>query len=160
MSPPSSRDRPSAADGTRTDLEPARWLHPPGEQDQDASVPVYTLAVACELTGLHAQTLRKWDRTGIVSPQRTPGGQRRYSRADLDRLLLVRHLVVDRGLNLAGVRAVLELAETLTEEREANRHLRDTLRRLRAEQTPSQPPRELPHPGRSGQGRGRTPSGR
>jgi MerR family transcriptional regulator/heat shock protein HspR len=65
--------------------------------------------VAAELTGLHAQTLRQYDRLGLVSPGRTPGGGRRYSRRDIAQLREVVRLS-GLGLGLQGVRQVLELA--------------------------------------------------
>lgn len=99
----------------------------------DVDHPLYTMQVACELTGLHPQTLRKYDRRGVVVPARTAGGERRYSQRDVDRLLLAKFLVDERGLNLAGVQAVIELAESLEAERERAAHQQETIRRLSAE---------------------------
>ncbi len=75
--------------------------------------PRYTISVAAELTGLHPQTLRVYDAKGLVRPRRTPGGTRRYSERDLERLLYVNRLTCELGLNLAGVVHVLELEARL-----------------------------------------------
>ena len=73
---------------------------------------VYVISVAAELAGVHPQTLRIYERKGLLDPARTAGGNRRYSDSDLDRLRRIAELT-DEGLNLAGVRRVLELeAET------------------------------------------------
>lgn len=70
--------------------------------------PVYVISVAAQLTGLHPQTLRAYDRLGLVRPGRTGGGGRRYSPRDITLLLQVAHLTA-QGLGLEGVRRVLEL---------------------------------------------------
>jgi MerR family transcriptional regulator/heat shock protein HspR len=71
--------------------------------------PRYSISVAAELTGLHPQTLRVYDAKGLVRPRRTPGGTRRYSERDLERLLRISQLTCEAGLNLTGVVQVLEL---------------------------------------------------
>ena len=71
---------------------------------------VYVISVAAELAGLHAQTLRIYERKGLVEPSRTPGGSRRYSERDIQRLARISELT-EAGLNLAGVRRVMELEE-------------------------------------------------
>ena len=73
--------------------------------------PRYSISVAAELTGLHQQTLRVYEARGLVRPRRTPGGTRRYSEADLERLRRVALLTGELGLNLAGATRVLELEE-------------------------------------------------
>jgi MerR family transcriptional regulator/heat shock protein HspR len=74
--------------------------------------PVYVISVASELTGVHPQTLRLYDRRGLLDPTRTPGGTRRYSQADIDRLRRITELTT-QGLNIAGVGVVLELEARL-----------------------------------------------
>jgi len=69
---------------------------------------VYVISVAAELAGLHPQTLRIYERKGLVDPARTGGGSRRYSDADIEQLRRIQELTAD-GLNLAGVQKVLEL---------------------------------------------------
>ncbi|KWW97795.1 MerR family DNA-binding transcriptional regulator [Carbonactinospora thermoautotrophica] len=71
--------------------------------------PVYVISVAAQLSGLHAQTLRQYDRLGIVSPGRTPGGGRRYSARDIQMLREVQRLSQEEGINLAGIKRILEL---------------------------------------------------
>jgi MerR family transcriptional regulator/heat shock protein HspR len=69
---------------------------------------VYIISVAAELAGVHPQTLRIYERKGLLEPARTTGGSLRYSQADIDHLLRIQHLT-DEGLNLAGVKKVLKL---------------------------------------------------
>ncbi|MGZ4682025.1 MAG: heat shock protein transcriptional repressor HspR [Acidimicrobiales bacterium] len=76
--------------------------------DQTSARAVYVISVAAELAGVHPQTLRIYERKGLLEPARTGGGSRRYSDADLDMLRRIQELT-DAGLNLAGVKRVLEL---------------------------------------------------
>ena len=69
---------------------------------------VYIISVAAELAGVHPQTLRIYERKGLITPYRTPGGTRRYSNADLERLTLIQELT-NAGVNLEGVRRILDL---------------------------------------------------
>src|SRR3954463_3920089 len=71
--------------------------------------PVYVISVAATLAGMHPQTLRQYDRLGLVSPGRTPGRGRRYSARDIEMLRQVQRLSQDEGINLAGVKRILEL---------------------------------------------------
>jgi DNA-binding transcriptional MerR regulator len=73
---------------------------------------LYAISVAAELSGTAVQNLRVYERRGLVSPERTDGGTRRYSEADVERLVRIRELL-DAGLNLAGVDMVLELEEEI-----------------------------------------------
>ncbi|HHC07620.1 MAG TPA: MerR family transcriptional regulator [Actinobacteria bacterium] len=84
---------------------------------------IYIISVAAELAGVHPQTLRIYERKGLIRPYRTPGGTRRYSEADLERLRTIQELT-NAGVNLEGVRRILELEEE-------NRRLRAQVRRLR-----------------------------
>jgi MerR family transcriptional regulator/heat shock protein HspR len=68
------------------------------------------ISVAAELAGIHPQTLRIYERKGLIEPFRTPGGTRRYSQDDVERLVLIQRLT-SQGLNLEGVRQVLALQE-------------------------------------------------
>ncbi len=81
----------------------------------DRRHPRYTISVAAELTGMHPQTLRMYDARGLVRPQRTPGGTRRYSEADLDLLRRVAHLTGEQGLSLAGAEHVLGLERQIAD---------------------------------------------
>ena len=81
----------------------------------------YIISVASRLSGMHAQTLRQYDRLGLVSPIRTEGQGRRYSWEDIELLLIVQGLVND-GINLAGVKEILNLRARVVElEQEVNR---------------------------------------
>jgi MerR family transcriptional regulator, heat shock protein HspR len=75
--------------------------------------PMYMISVAAELVGMHPQTLRIYENKGLVRPQRTPGGTRLYSEADIERLRIVQRLTTELGLNLAGVELVLRLEDEL-----------------------------------------------
>ena len=75
-------------------------------RDED---PVFVISVAAQLAGMHAQTLRQYDRLGLVSPSRTRGGGRRYSARDVARLREVQRLSQDEGISLAGIQRILEL---------------------------------------------------
>jgi MerR family transcriptional regulator, heat shock protein HspR len=69
----------------------------------------FLISVAAELAGMHAQTLRTYDRLGLVSPRRSSGGGRRYSQHDVDLLREVQRLSQDEGVNLAGIKRIIEL---------------------------------------------------
>ena len=71
--------------------------------------PVFVISVAAELAGMHAQTLRQYDRLGLVRPGRTPGGGRRYSPRDVALLREVQRLSQEDGVNLAGIKRIIEL---------------------------------------------------
>jgi MerR family transcriptional regulator/heat shock protein HspR len=71
--------------------------------------PVFVISVAAELAGMHAQTLRQYDRLGLVSPGRTPGGGRRYSPRDVALLRDVQRLSQEDGVNLAGIKRIIDL---------------------------------------------------
>jgi MerR family transcriptional regulator/heat shock protein HspR len=74
---------------------------------------VYTIAVASRLTGMHPQTLRKYERAGLVTPSRQEGNHRLYSEADVRRLRRIRHLVEVRGINIAGLELALAMSDRL-----------------------------------------------
>ena len=78
-------------------------------RDQD----VYFISVAARMLGMHPQTLRKYERLGLVRPTRTVGSMRLYSRDELERLTLIKRLVDDGGINLAGVQRLLSAAEVV-----------------------------------------------
>jgi MerR family transcriptional regulator/heat shock protein HspR len=80
-----------------------------------AEHPRYSISVAAELAGMHPQTLRMYDAKGLVSPRRTPGGTRRYSDSDIERLRKVGQLTTELGLTLTGAIHVLTLEATVTE---------------------------------------------
>jgi MerR family transcriptional regulator/heat shock protein HspR len=75
----------------------------------DDRTPIYVISVAAQLAGMHPQTLRQYDRLGLVVPSRASGRGRRYSAYDVARLRYVQHLSQEEGVNLAGIRHVLAL---------------------------------------------------
>ena len=89
----------------------------------DTTRAVFVISVAAELAGMHPQTLRIYERKGLIDPARTPGGTRRYSQEDIERLQLIQEMTAE-GMNLEGVRRVLVLQEE-------NRRLKKKLDRLR-----------------------------
>jgi len=78
---------------------------------------MYMISVAAELVGMHPQTLRIYETKGLVRPNRTPGGTRLYSEADVERLRIIQRLTTELGLNLAGVELVLRLEDELRKAR-------------------------------------------
>jgi len=90
---------------------------------RNSSDAVYIISVAAEIVGMHPQTLRVYERKGLVNPYRTPGGTRRYSQVDLDRLLLIQELS-SAGVNLEGIKRIISL-------RTENRRLSSQVSRLR-----------------------------
>jgi MerR family transcriptional regulator/heat shock protein HspR len=77
--------------------------------------PLFVISVAARLVKMHPQTLRKYEREGLIAPSRTQGNLRLYSDRDIERLRQVKYLVEDRGLNLAGVQMVLDITRRLRE---------------------------------------------
>jgi MerR family transcriptional regulator/heat shock protein HspR len=80
-----------------------------GGFSSDDETPVFVISVAAQLAGMHAQTLRQYDRMGLVSPVRTRGGGRRYSARDVTLLREVQRLSQDEGVSLAGIHRILDL---------------------------------------------------
>ena len=91
--------------------------------------PIYMISVAAELVGMHPQTLRMYETKGLVRPQRTPGGTRLYSEADVERLRIIQRLTSELGLNLAGVELVLRLEDELRKAHSQVERLQQQLRR-------------------------------
>ena len=98
---------------------------------------LFSIAVAAELTGLHPQTLRIYEREGLLDPARSSGGTRRYSTEDIGRLQQIMALTAD-GLNLAGVRRVLALQEE-------TRQLQAEIEQLKAAARSRPAPEASPH---------------
>jgi MerR family transcriptional regulator/heat shock protein HspR len=85
------------------------------------SEPLFVISVAARLVEMHPQTLRKYEREGLVAPSRTSGNLRLYSDSDIEQLRQVKYLVEKRGLNLAGVQLALELTRQLRWLQQTNR---------------------------------------
>ena len=104
---------------------------------------VYVISVAAELAGVHPQTLRIYERKGLVEPARTQGGSRRYSEADIELLQRIQELT-EQGLNLAGVQRVLELESEIARlrrelaeaQQDARAAVEDTHRQYRRDLVP------------------------
>ena len=105
---------------------------------------VYIISVAAELAGVHPQTLRIYERKGLLRPARTAGNTRRYSERDIDRLRMIQRLTQEEGLNLAGVKMIVQMEDEIdhmrqrmeTMDRElqrARRRMREEIERLRKE---------------------------
>ncbi|OBI84725.1 heat shock protein transcriptional repressor HspR [Mycobacterium asiaticum] len=94
----------------------------------------FLISVAAELAGMHAQTLRTYDRLGLVSPQRTPGGGRRYSEHDVDLLREVQRLSQDEGVNLAGIKRIIELTNQVEALQSRLKEMAEEIAVLRANQ--------------------------
>ena len=92
---------------------------------------VYIISVAAELAGVHPQTLRIYERKGLLSPKRTSGNTRRYSERDIARLQMIQQLTQGQGINLAGVKMIMELETQMEELRRRAVELETELRRVR-----------------------------
>ncbi|BBX75217.1 MerR family transcriptional regulator [Mycobacterium shinjukuense] len=94
----------------------------------------FLISVAAELAGMHAQTLRTYDRLGLVSPRRTSGGGRRYSLHDVELLRQVQRLSQDEGVNLAGIKRIIELTNQVEALQARLQEMAEELAVLRANQ--------------------------
>ena len=94
----------------------------------------FLISVAAELAGMHAQTLRTYDRLGLVSPRRSSGGGRRYSERDVELLREVQRLSQDEGVNLAGIKRIIELTNQVEALQARVEELMDELESSRANQ--------------------------
>jgi MerR family transcriptional regulator/heat shock protein HspR len=83
------------------------------KREQPEERAVYIISVAAELAGVHPQTLRIYERKGLLRPARTPGNTRRYSERDIARLQMIQKLTQEHGLNLAGVKMIVEMEDQL-----------------------------------------------
>lgn len=99
---------------------------------------LYLISVAARMLDMHPQTLRKYERLGLVRPLRTLGSMRVYTRDELERVRVIKQLVDEQGINLAGVQRLLEIAEVVQKLRpllkEPRRQGRDDLRRQVSQQ--------------------------
>ena len=121
-----------------TRIKVYRWIDAGfGNQSMGLDHDLIFISVAARMLGMHPQTLRKYERLGLVQPSRTIGSMRLYSRDELERLKLIKRLVGDGGINLAGVQRLLEIAEVVQRLRPLMRDeglsARDARRRLSQE---------------------------
>lgn len=100
--------------------------------NEKRSSAVFVISVAAELAGMHPQTLRIYERKGLIDPYRTPGGTRRYSQDDIERLSLIQELTA-QGLNLEGVKQVIDLQHEVQSLRGEVAELRSMIEQTRRE---------------------------
>jgi MerR family transcriptional regulator/heat shock protein HspR len=102
--------------------------------------PAFIISVAARMLGVHAQTLRYYERVGLLTPSRSSGRIRLYSQADINRIRQVQRLIDDLGVNLAGAEVIIDMGRKLKALEEENQALRRELQRLRDRRLPA--PRE------------------
>lgn len=107
------------------------------EDYDDFDEPCYVISIAARLVGMHAQTLRQYERVGLVEPKRSRGNIRLYSQADVARLRQVQRLINDLGVNLAGVEVILRMNAKMQEMEMEIEGLRRELQRLRDRRLPA-----------------------
>lgn len=110
-------------------------------QKVDGDAPIFVISVAAQLASMHPQTLRTYDRLGLVVPKRARGRGRRYSYNDVHRLRLVQYLSQEEGINLPGIRRILELEAELQKTMQTVVELREELAVARAAAARSGQPR-------------------
>jgi len=93
--------------------------------------PCYVISVAARLLGVHAQSLRYYERLGLIEPSRSQGRVRLYSKRDIDRLHQIKTLMYELGVNLAGVEVILRLKEHITEMERQIEEMEQEIKRLR-----------------------------
>jgi MerR family transcriptional regulator, heat shock protein HspR len=101
------------------------------KQEEPEDRAVYIISVAAELAGVHPQTLRIYERKGLLRPARTPGNTRRYSDRDITRLQMIQKLTQEQGLNLAGVKMIVEMEDQIDRMRRRMEALDRDFRRAR-----------------------------
>jgi MerR family transcriptional regulator/heat shock protein HspR len=104
------------------------------KNSNESSARTFLISVAAELAGMHAQTLRTYDRLGLVSPSRSSGGGRRYSERDVDLLREVQRLSQDEGVNLAGIKRIIELTNQVEALQSRMKEMASEIEALRANQ--------------------------
>lgn len=102
--------------------------------------PCYVISVAARMVGMHAQTLRYYERAGLLRPSRSRGRIRLYSQADIARLRQIQRLINDLGVNLAGAEVIMRMGERIEQLQEEVEEMRRQLQRLRDRRLPA--PRE------------------
>jgi MerR family transcriptional regulator/heat shock protein HspR len=114
----------------------------------DHEEPAFIISVAARMLGLHAQTLRYYERVGLIIPSRSRGRIRLYSRADLERIRQVQRLIDDLGVNLAGAEVIIDMGSRIKALEEENESLRRELQRFRDRRLPAPVERRDPGAGR------------
>jgi MerR family transcriptional regulator, heat shock protein HspR len=101
------------------------------ERYREHEEPCYVISVAARMVGMHAQSLRHYERIGLIQPSRSHGRQRLYSQSDVARLRHIQRLIQDLGVNLAGVEVVLRMNERMRQMESEMQHLRQELQSYR-----------------------------
>lgn len=101
------------------------------EQKPEDTKKLFVISVAAEMTGMHAQTLRNYDRLGLVRPTRAPGGGRRYTQTDIEALLEIQRLGQEEGISLNGIKTIIELRRHIQVLEQENRRLEGELEAVR-----------------------------
>jgi MerR family transcriptional regulator/heat shock protein HspR len=96
----------------------------------NSSQPKYTISIVAELVGLHEQSLRMYERRGLITPQRSEGNIRLFSDADVERVQAIQRLVNDLGVNLAGAEVILHMREQMEAMRQELEQLRRSMRNI------------------------------
>lgn len=122
---PTTSSAPVAGSGSSRPGQEAGFVH-------DEHTPVFVISVAAQLAGMHAQTLRQYDRLGIVTSQRTRGGGRRYSNYDVAKLREVQRLSQEEGVSLAGIQRIMAMADEISSLRRKVAELDSELQRVSA----------------------------
>ena len=112
--------------------------------------PLYVISIAAQILDIHPQTLRYYERAGLIQPSRTPGNIRLYSQEDIERLQLIQRLIEDLGVNMAGVEVILNMRAQMRQMEEQMQRLAEEVQRLRqllseAEGYRISPPRHQGH---------------
>ena len=105
----------------------------------DDTAPIFTMRIAAQMVGVHQQTLRSYEREGLIRPARSSGRQRIYSEADIARLRLIRRLIGELGVNVAGADIILRMREQISQLEAENAALREALQRQRDQRLPALP---------------------
>ena len=103
----------------------------------DDQRPIFTIRIAAQLVGVHQQTLRGYEREGLIQPARSSGRQRLFSEADIARLRLIRRLIGELGANVAGADIILRLRDQISGLEAENAALREELQRQRDQHLPA-----------------------
>lgn len=107
------------------------------QNHEDHEEPAFIISVAARMLGLHAQTLRYYERVGLIVPSRSRGRIRLYSRADLERVRQVQRLIEELGVNLAGAEVIIDMSARLRALEEENESLRREVQRYRDTRLPA-----------------------
>jgi MerR family transcriptional regulator/heat shock protein HspR len=105
-----------------------------GQQDEE---PAFVISVAARMVGMHAQTLRYYERAGLIRPSRSRGNIRLYSQSDINRMRHIQRLINDLGVNLAGAEVIIRMSERIGQLEEQNAALQREVQRLRDRRLPA-----------------------